>query len=117
MRQIAVLVLSVLATGLGMTSGAEAAVLRVAATGVGADVQLNPPGTLLRCIHSYCDYRYATGSTVTLIAASSDPTGAFVRWRGACTDVMTTCTVAMAAGKTVAARFTPVRVFTDRRIG
>jgi hypothetical protein len=117
MRRIAVVVLSVLAITLGITAGADAAVLRVSATGVGADVQINPAGLLQRCTYSYCVYRFATGSTVTLAATSSDPAGAFAGWRGACTGAAPTCTVVMAVGKTVVARFTPVRVFTDRQIG
>lgn len=84
MGRIAVVVLSVLAITLGITAGADAAVLRVAATGVGADVQIKPAGLLQRCTYSSCVYRFATGSTVTLAASSSDPAGGFVGWRGAC---------------------------------
>src|SRR4051794_24165253 len=114
MRRIAVVVLSVLATTLGMTAGAEGAVLIVGATGVGASVQINPPGVRSLCFRSspYCVYRFRTGSTVTLAATSSDPAGAFVGWQRACTGAAPTCTVVMdAAAKVVIARFTPVRVF------
>jgi hypothetical protein len=117
MGRIAVVVLSVLAATLGITAGAQAAVLRVAATGVGAGAQINPPGVLRGCTSSYCVYRFRTGSSVTLAAASSDPAGAFVGWQGGCTGAAPRCTVVIDAGKTVLARFTPVRVFTDRQIG
>jgi len=117
MGRIAVVALSVLATSLGMTAAADAAILRVYATGVGASVQMNPTGQRLSCSYSSCDYRFLTGSTVSLTATSSDPAGAFVGWQGACTGAAPTCAVVMDAGKTVVARFTPVRVFTDRRIG
>ena len=68
MGRIAVVVLSVLATALGMTAGADAAALREAATGVGAGVQINPTGVRQFCTYSDCVYSFTTGSTVTLAA-------------------------------------------------
>jgi hypothetical protein len=117
MRRSAVVVLSVLATVLGPTASADAALLRVTATGVGASVQINPTGVLRFCTFFSCGYSFRAGSTVTLAATSSDPAGAFAGWVGACMGTAPTCTVAMDANKKVFARFTPVRLFTDRQIG
>lgn len=117
MRRVAAVVLSVLATALGGTEGANAAVLRVAASGVGASVQIKRTGDLRFCNFTYCGYRFRAGSPVTLTATPSDPLGTFAGWLGACTGTAPTCTVAMDADKRVFARFTPVRVFTDRQIG
>jgi hypothetical protein len=98
-------------------AGADAAVLRVAATGVGASVQINPTGDFRFCTFFSCGYAFRTGSTVTLTATSSDPAGTFAGWQGACTGTAPTCTVTMNADRRVASRFTPIRLFTDRQIG
>ena len=108
---------SVLATSLGMTAAADAATLRVYATGVGASVQISPTGQRLSCNYFYCLYRFPAGSTVRVAATSSDPAGTFVGWLGACSGATSPCDVVMDADKRVYARFTPVRMFFGRRSG
>lgn len=116
MGRLAAAVLFVLVISLGASSpaAAQGPYLRVATTGVGASVQIDPPGVLHGCSYAVCAYRYPAGTKVTLAATPSEAGSALATWAGACTGAAATCEVVVDATKTVAAQFSPVRLYADR---
>jgi hypothetical protein len=90
---------NIVAAGYGAAGSSYA--LSVGKAGAGT-VTSTPGG--ISC-GSICSANYASGTTVTLTAATASG-AAFAGWSGACTGTGTTCTVSMTAVRSVTATFT-----------
>jgi hypothetical protein len=80
-------------------------------TGVGASVQLNPPGRLLGCKGQSCYYEFARGTVVTATATPTARASSLARWLGACSHSSPTCVVQLDQNKGLTARFSPVSLY------
>jgi hypothetical protein len=113
--------LLVLAALLFLSGGAPAdaavATLTLAATGVGASVQVSPPGRLLNCKNGACTYAYPSGTVVSLNATSNVSGATFARWLGGCGGGAATCSLPIVGRRAVTARFTPIRIYADEPTG
>jgi hypothetical protein len=108
------LVVLVLFAASGTPAAATTYTLGITASGAGAAVVANPPGTLAGCSTSgRCFYRFESGTPVRVTAISSS-SGRLARWLGACSGSASTCSLVMDTSKTLIARFTPVLLFADQ---
>jgi hypothetical protein len=111
-RRAALLALLILAAGAEQATASDV-VLSLGVTGVGASVAAAPSGVLQGCDDDLtCRYRYPAGTRVTLTAIPTSPGSRIARWLGACSGSAPTCLVRLSHDATVAARFTPVQLYT-----
>lgn len=86
--------------------------LSVNTTGLGAALELVPPGRGLGCTTTRCDYEFARGTMVAVTARPIAP-ASFARWRGLCHDsTSATCRVLMSQDRALTGRFSPVALYT-----
>jgi hypothetical protein len=111
-RRAALLALLILAAGAQQATASDV-VLSLDVTGVGASVAAVPTGVLQGCDDDVtCRYRYPAGTRVTLTAMPTSAGSRLARWLGACSGTQSTCSVRLSHDASVAARFSPVQLYT-----
>lgn len=116
MFRIFVVLVVILAGGWSEPTPSYASV-SVTATGAGAAVQVTPSTDRVTCAGPTCTYQFPVGTRVTLRAKAGLPQARLATWQGACSGSSSRCRLTASGALSVAARFTPVAVYTDQQTG